>query len=72
MKTKTNSNVYDFNNNFFFIFILFLFFKKKIDLIFKYDSKKISSSGRKYTTSDIMILIHKLRSWYYKYNPNKL
>ena len=37
-----------------------------------YDSKKISSSGRKYTTSDIMILIHKLRSWYYKYNPNKL
>ena len=37
-----------------------------------YDSKKISSSGRKYTTSDIMILIHKLRSWYKKYNPNKL
>jgi len=37
-----------------------------------YDSKKISSSGRKYTTSDIMILIHKLRSWYNKYNPNKL
>jgi hypothetical protein len=37
-----------------------------------YDSKKISSSGRKYTTSDIMILIHKLRSWYKKYKPNKL
>jgi hypothetical protein len=31
-----------------------------------YDSKKISSSGRKYTTSDVMILIHKLRPWYYK------
>ena len=31
-----------------------------------YDSKKISSSGRKYKTSDVMILIHKLRPWYYK------
>jgi hypothetical protein len=37
-----------------------------------YDSKKISSSGRKYKTSDVMILIHKLRSWYKKYKPHKL
>jgi len=37
-----------------------------------YDSKKISSSGRKYKTSDVMTLIHKLRSWYKKYKPNKL
>ena len=37
-----------------------------------YDSKKISSSGRIYKTKDIMILIHKLRSWYKKYKPNKL
>jgi hypothetical protein len=37
-----------------------------------YDSKRISASGRKYDTSDIMVLIHKLRSWYKKYKPNKL
>jgi len=37
-----------------------------------YDSKRVSSSTRKNTTSDIMILIHKLRAWYKKYKPNKL
>tara|TARA_R110002124_G_scaffold155159_1_gene322298 strand:- start:4 stop:498 length:495 start_codon:yes stop_codon:yes gene_type:complete len=37
-----------------------------------YDSKKVSSSTRKQTTTDIMILIHKLRSWYKKYKPQKL
>ena len=37
-----------------------------------YDSKKISSSGRKQTTNDVMIIIHKLRSWYKKYKPQKL
>jgi hypothetical protein len=37
-----------------------------------YDSKKISSSGRKQTTNDVMIIIHKLRSWYKKYKPHKL
>ena len=37
-----------------------------------YDSKKVSSTARKYNTSDVMIIIHKLRAWYKKYKPHKL
>ena len=43
------------------------------DVCFRtYDSKKISSSTRKYNTTDIMMLIHRLRAWYKKYKPHKL